>query len=103
VPTGDIALWLRFPEWRQLGEKFLLPSPGQDCPKVFTSLIRRSAGIRTAVLGGLVMQPVQEITNVGSADLVDIDAVAPSSPLGDARFVFLAGSAREFLGSQVLC
>ena len=30
------------------------------------------------------------------------DAIAPGSPLGDGRFVFLAGSAGKFLRSEVL-
>ena len=103
VPSGNVALCLRFRKGGKLGHGVVLPCPGHDGPQVFAGFIRSAARIGATVLGSLVMHPIQKIANVGSVDLVDIDFGGPSRPFGDGRLVFLACPAGEFFGSEVLC
>ncbi len=48
------------------------------------------------------MNPIEELSDVGPLDLIDVNSFSPSNPLGDGRSVLLAGSGREFFGGQIL-
>ena len=80
----------------------MFPRPRHDRSQVLACFVRSATGIGAAVLGSLVMDPIQKIANMRPVDLVDIDAVAPGGPLGDGGLVFLPRPAGEFLGREVL-
>ncbi|WP_146401602.1 hypothetical protein [Planctomycetes bacterium CA13] len=61
----------------------MLPGPRHDGSEIISSLVRSASWIGTAIRGSFVMYQIQEVANVRSIDLVDIDAIAPGNPFGD--------------------
>ncbi len=83
MPASRISLRLGFGKPRELRQIVLLPSPGHDRPKILTSFVRGPSGIRASVIGGFFVDPIEEIPNVASLDLIDVDSLAPGKPLRD--------------------
>src|SRR5262249_16198932 len=80
---GALAPWRGDP--RQRGGQLLLPGPVEDRAEVLAGLVGRAAGIRSLIFDGPLVDPIEELADVLTSQLLDGDANTPPIPFPEGR------------------